>query len=146
MGCGYSQAFIQLTNTKQFREWDKTFRALRITRDELHEFYKQFEKVDLERCGSLDIVEFLTMIDVFKTPFNERVFHLFDEDRSGRINFFEFVISIWNYCSLTKVTLAMFAFDLFDRRSSGFLDREDVDEMFVSIYGRDVNKNPNVVK
>ena len=42
-----------------------------------------------------------------------------DEDQSGEIDFREFVIAIWNYCSFTKSALILFAFDLYDIDNSG---------------------------
>ena len=54
-----------------------------------------------------------------------RAFSLFDEDKSGELDFREFVISLWNYCTFDKNDLVKFAFDLYDMDQSGIID-EDV--------------------
>lgn len=105
MGCGYSQGFVQLSQKPQYQEWNKTFIALQISKAEVYKLYKKFQKVDLDGGGTIDVVELLTVIDVERTPFTERVFSIFDEDKSGKIDFYEFVLSLWNYCTLSRVTL-----------------------------------------
>ena len=53
------------------------------------------------------------------TDFSHRVFALLDTDGSGEIDFREFVIATWNYCTFTHRALAVFAFNLFDLDNSG---------------------------
>ena len=48
------------------------------------------------------------------SKFTKRVFSIMDEDGSGEIDFREFVIALWNYCTLGKAALILFAFDLYD--------------------------------
>ena len=56
------------------------------------------------------MAELLAFLDLEKTRFTRRIFSIFDEDGSGLIDFREFVLSLWNYCTLTKASLTMFAF------------------------------------
>jgi Ca2+-binding EF-hand superfamily protein len=105
MGCGYSGDFLHAFNSVQFQEWNKTYKALKISKNELSQLFKKFKKVDLDGGGTIDVVELLTVIDVERTPFSERVFSIFDEDKSGKIDFNEFVLSLWNYCTLSRATL-----------------------------------------
>lgn len=159
MGCGYSQEYVLFSNTAQFQEWKKTYHALQISDSEVYKLYKKFRKVDMDNSGTIDVVELLTVIDVERKPFSEQVFSVFDEDKSGKIDFNEFVLSLWNYCTLSRVTLgrntsslsssidlsffslAMFAFDLYDRDSSGFLEEKDLYLMLKDIYGKDGNSH-----
>jgi len=50
------------------------------------------------------MAELLAFLDLEKTRFTKRIFSLFDEDGSGLVDFREFVMSLWNYCTLTKVS------------------------------------------
>ena len=45
-------------------------------------------------------------LDVERTRFTKRIFSIFDDDKSGQIDFREFVLSIWNYCTLGKSSLS----------------------------------------
>lgn len=119
------------------------FDAMKLSKDEIRKFNKRFRKYDMDKSGLIDIVEFLTLIDVERTRFTERVFAVFDQDKSGRINFREFVLSVWNYCTLSKASLELFTFDLYDENGSGILARDEVQSMLKEIYGRDgMKSNP----
>lgn len=61
---------------------------------------------------------------------------IFDEDGSGSIDFREFVMSLWNYCTLSKAALIMFAFDLYDNDNSGEIDIGEVELLLKEVrYG-----------
>eukprot|EP01039_Chlorochromonas_danica_P007795 gene7795-8606_t len=143
MGCSGSKAesFKKLSHTAEFQVWMRKFQALRITPGEVRKLYKVFAKADMDGGGTIDLVELLTAIDVERTRFSERVFAIFDEDNSGKIDFGEFVLALWNYCTLSQVTLGMFAFDLYDRDSTGILEEKDLEMMLHDIYGRHAGTN-----
>lgn len=66
----------------------------------------------MDGSGNIEIAEMLAFLDVDRTKFSKRLFSIFDDDASGEIDFKEFVLSCWNYCSLCKSSLIVFAFDL----------------------------------
>lgn len=66
---------------------------------------------------------------------------IFDEDGSGSVDFREFVVSLWNYCTLSKAALIMFAFDLYDNDNSGGIDIEEVELLLREVYGREFQAN-----
>lgn len=105
MGCGTSTSFKKFSQTHEFRKWSEAFTALQISNNDLYRFYKVFGKVDMDGGGTIDLVEMLTVIDVERTPFTERVFSIFDDDKSGKIDFGEFVLALWNYNTLTRISL-----------------------------------------
>ncbi len=67
---------------------------------------------------------------------------IFDRNNTGDIDFGEFVLTLWNYCTLTKDTLAMFAFDMYDSDSSGNLKLIDLENMMRELYGPSYEENP----
>ena len=85
---------------------------------------------------SIEVIEFLNFIDVDRTPFALKAFSIMDFDGSGALTFFEFSISVWNYCTLTKETLGQFAFDLYDTDGSGHMSLQEAEGMIKSIYGK----------
>jgi len=63
------------------------------------------------------------------------------EDGSGSVDFREFVMSLWNYCTLSKAALIMFAFDLYDNDNSGEIDTGEVELLLKEVYGREFQSN-----
>lgn len=133
MGCNSS--FDKVYFSEDFHNWNAQFQALQLTKSEVKRLYQVFRKVDFDGGGTISIAELLTHIDVERSRFSERIFSIFDEDGSGEIDFREFVLSLWNYCTLTKVTLDMFAFDIYDQDHSGELSPSEVKGMLKDIYG-----------
>lgn len=83
------------------------FEALQLRRKEIRKLYELFKRVDIDNSGSIGLNELLNHMDVDKTAFTERVFSIFDEDGSGSVDFREFVLALWNYCTLGNTTLGM---------------------------------------
>jgi Ca2+-binding EF-hand superfamily protein len=123
------------------RGWRKQFEALQLKASEVSKLYKIFRKVDADGSGTIELIELLVHIDLERTKFTERIFSIFDEDGSGQIDFREFVVALWNYCTLSRATLDLFAFDLYDSDSSGMLSICEVDGMLRDIYGKGAKTN-----
>lgn len=118
-----------------------TFRKIGLQEKHLRKLYKTFAHIDKDHSGELDLYEVLDYLKVAKTPFTQRVFRIFDEDGSGQIDFREFVLSTWNYATLTKSSLVLFAFDLYDEDGSGSIETEEIINMCKDVYGEEYNKS-----
>ncbi len=80
-----------------------------------------------------------------QTRFVARVFDVMDEDGKGTIDFREFVISCYNYCSLDQESMVTFEFDLYDVDSSGSIDFYEVELMLTEVYSSNFQSNRNAV-
>ena len=67
--------------------------------------------------------------DMERTAFIERVFLLLDADRSGNLNFAEFVGALYVYCTFSWAGLVQYAFELTDLDSSGVLELAEIDTL-----------------
>ena len=103
MGCGQTKTVRNIPQS-----WIDLFAAMRLTKTEVNKLYDIFCKVDLDGSGSVDIVELLTLLDIERTAFTEQVFTVFDSDSSGKVDFKEFVLAIWNYCTIGPASLGSF--------------------------------------
>jgi hypothetical protein len=94
----YGSPYSFFTEILPFRP---TFDALHLSEPEVGKFYLLFLDIDTDGSNSVDISEVFLRLRIEHTYFNKRVFGLLDIDGSGSLNFEEFVVGIWNYCTLT---------------------------------------------
>ena len=113
-----------------------TFEAMAFSELDIGRLYKIYRRIDVDNSGVIDLAELLAYLDLDRTRFSKRVFQIMDEDGSGKIDFREFVCSLWNYASLGRANLVLFAFDLYDKDSSGSISNSEVKEMLMDIYGK----------
>lgn len=64
--------------------------------------------------GLIRPAELFAYFEVEGTPFERKIFALFDEDKSGVINFLEFVCTLWNILTLPQGDFGSVAFLLRD--------------------------------
>jgi Ca2+-binding EF-hand superfamily protein len=104
MGCGpsYRHCYTDIPETAQ---WRNTFQTLTFSERDVGRMMKIFRKIDVDLSGEIQIIELLNYLDIDRNEFTKRVFGIFDEDGSGQIDFREFVVSLWNYCTLEHSTL-----------------------------------------
>lgn len=107
MGSSYSiiTSFQQLLKTAEFKANIELFRSLHLSTRDIRRLYAVFKCMDVYGSGSISLAELLAHINLPRTIFTEKIFSIFDDDHSGAIDFREFVLSIWNYCTLTKHNL-----------------------------------------
>jgi Ca2+-binding EF-hand superfamily protein len=145
MGCcvsgGSTDYAAILKENPQLASWMKEFHSLALTDKAVCQFWQIFKKIDSDRSGSIEIAEMLVYFDIERTKFTKRVFGIFDEDGSGEIDLREFIMALWNYCTLGKSTLIIFAFDLYDKDGSGIIDCEELGLMLKEVYGSNYETN-----
>ena len=63
--------------------------------------YEQvFVALDANRDGQCDLPEFLQFFELPKDRFTERIFKCMDVSSTGKLDFHDFVVGLWNYCKL----------------------------------------------
>lgn len=90
-------------------EWVEAFQSMKLELKDVQKLERVFDKIDQSNDDKLSIAEMLAYLDIDRTKFSERVFSIFDDDKSGEVSFKEFVLSMWNYGTLTKASLILFA-------------------------------------
>ena len=115
--------------------------------------------MDIDDSDEIALIELFTVVKVDSTRFNQRVFKVFDTDNSACINFREFVVAMWNFCTLSKTTIGVwnetinctcciffvkslnlfdlvdFIFQMYDADGSGILSVPECVEIVKDIYG-----------
>lgn len=138
--------YYRLYEDNELKNWRYLFEALQLRRKEVGKLHDIFKRVDIDHSGSIGVKELLDHLNIEKSIFRDRIFTVFDEDGSGQIDFKEFVLSLWNYCTLSKATLEMFAFDLYDVGCAGQLDTSNIVVMLKDLYGPEYTTNTQSLK
>jgi len=99
------------------QDWLDVFKAMKLKNNEIKKLNKIFNSVDVDKSGSIEVVELLTLLDIERTPFNVRIFAAFDKDRTGQIDLYEFVVSLWKFCTLGDGAISKSSHYLYFARS-----------------------------
>ena len=106
------------------------------------ELFLTFCKMDADAGGTLDVDEIFGYLGGVRTKFTERLWHA--EDRfndNGELKigleFKDFAIIVWNYCTLTPYYLARKVFEIFDVERVNNLERPDIETMYRMLYDCD---------
>ena len=126
---------------KLWTQWNDILLALNFTRSEFRRLLQIYQKIDKDNSGHIALKELLYFLRMENDEFMRRTFAVFDNDNSGEIDFGEFVIALWNYCTESKQSLILFAFDLYDEDGSGVISRSEFKRLLSDIYGASLAKN-----
>ena len=86
--------------------------------------WKRFQSV--EKSGKIKFENFIKLLGVEPTGEIKRLFHLFDNDKSGSIDIKEFLLGLSNFASDDKQKKVKFCFDLYDADRNGFITEEEL--------------------
>jgi Ca2+-binding EF-hand superfamily protein len=143
MGCGDSTEVAVFYN-KLPGMWRQDFSSIGLSQTDVWKMRDVFHHLDRDGSGKISYFELLMHIDIDPSVFSERMFRLFDLDHSGTIDFREYVLAIWNYCTLDQRTIGMFAFEIYDKDHSGNLSPNEVEKMIRDIYGKKADASMDV--
>ncbi len=104
---------------------------------DVYKLHKQFKKSDIVHDNNLSVREFAVMHRFDNDAFASLIFSVFDFDKSGVINFEEFVLGLWSSLTLSDADLMAFTFRLFDRDNSGYLSTRELVKMLSIVCGND---------
>ncbi|KAJ1421568.1 hypothetical protein B484DRAFT_399408, partial [Ochromonadaceae sp. CCMP2298] len=90
------------------------FEELGFTKNDVDVLYTAFWDIDADGSGAIVPMELFAYFEVESSPFELSVFTIFDEDKSGIINFMEFVCSLWNILTLNESSMGGLAFNIVD--------------------------------
>lgn len=83
MGCFSSKNWELLIKTAKFQAWNEHFKTLSLSLSDLKKLHKIFSRVDFDNSGDISLAELLAHINLDRTRFTERIFSIFDDDKSG---------------------------------------------------------------
>ena len=103
----------------------KIIHLLKLEKKHIRILWKRFQKHDKDKSGTIDIMEFYTMISEERTVFGDSIFELIDIDNNGTLDFSEFVQTLGTYCMFGRNDILKFCFYVFDKDKNGLLTYDE---------------------
>ncbi|KAE9048722.1 hypothetical protein PR002_g299 [Phytophthora rubi] len=116
---------IQLRNQRKVA-LEEFARDNGIKPESVKKAYKRFQATAKDGSGQIDYSEFCEVLQVDPSPQCEKVFQLFDNDKTGRIDVREFMIALSNFTGAEKEEKLKFAFLVFDEDGNGVITRQEL--------------------
>lgn len=120
-------------------EMEDLLLKLNIDQQKGQDLFLAFCAMDTDAGGTVDIEECFAYLGGTRTRFTERIWH-----KEGKINeegeyeeglnFKEFAIVCWNYCTMSVSQLARSIFEIFDLEPADELERADIEAMYRMMY------------
>lgn len=110
-------------------------RKLNMSLEEAERLLEKFQDIDRDSSGCISTDEFFAFISMEATPFARKLFSLIDQNDSGEIDFNEFLVGLWNVCTFDDESLLRFAFNMIDKDSSGYVDKDEVEQCVKDVHG-----------
>lgn len=123
--CGFGGGHVVINDPYAL----EAVQALNLQPWHLRKLKAQFDKIDLDGSGSIDLDEFFESVGEHRSPFTDKLFALIDLDGSGSIEFDEYVRVMATYCMFTKDEIMRFCFECFDVDRSGTIDEKEFVEL-----------------
>lgn len=145
--CFFVDALFLEDCEEEWEEWEHVFRSINFSKTEFKKLYALFKRVDTDDSGLIDLKELCAYLNIQADVFLCRCFAIFDEDDSGFIDFGEFVLSLWNYCTHTPDSLMLFAYNLFNTNKTGHMTKEECLQMLHIVFrnGKALDKHTHKV-
>ena len=92
-------------DNKEIKRFKPHYDLIGLKESDVGLLYESFLEIDFDNSGSIYLNELLSFISSEETFFIKKIFSAFDTDDNKSLDFHEFVISIWNYCTLNPKNL-----------------------------------------
>eukprot|EP01029_Cantina_marsupialis_P024839 TRINITY_DN647362_c0_g1_i1.p1 TRINITY_DN647362_c0_g1~~TRINITY_DN647362_c0_g1_i1.p1 ORF type:complete len:712 (-),score=232.99 TRINITY_DN647362_c0_g1_i1:301-2436(-) len=107
---------------------------LNITERQAQTLFQVFVEIDKAGTGELKFDDFAKFFKQPRSPYFDRVLGIIDLDAGGTLDFEEFCIGVWNYCTFNNTQLNKFCFDLFDVDKRGWISMSELDSLLRMMY------------
>ena len=115
---------------------EKFLQKLDISQGQVEKAFAEFEKVDKDKSGEINVDEFFDLFHLDWSEFGMEAFCAMDVSGDHRITFVEFFVGLYNYCTMDKKTLVKFSFDLYDVDGSGEMDSAELRKLILLVHGK----------
>jgi Ca2+-binding EF-hand superfamily protein len=115
--------------------------ASKFEADEIRRLSHSFNKLDLNKNGSLSVDEFLSIPELQQNPLVRRVIDILDTDRNGEVDFQEFIQGVSQFSVKgEKEKKLRFAFRIYDIDQDGFISNGELFQVLKTMVGNNLTE------
>jgi calcium-dependent protein kinase len=138
-------------HSNKFKKAALTFIATRMKDDEIKTLREVFSAIDINNDGTLTLQEIKQGCEKLKSVINididfEELFLSFDTNKSGTINYTEFIAGTIDHRCYLKNERLFEAFRNFDKDGSGKISKSEVGQILVDAQIEDINSIEEAIK
>jgi Ca2+-binding EF-hand superfamily protein len=143
-GCLSNVAFVVHSGVPGQDEISKeVFNKLHLTDLEINSFYVRFLEINKTGTPYVYRAEITAYFKIEEGDLTNKIFDLFAK-RSGKLDFCQFLCTMWNFLSLEADDLSTYAFVLFDHDNSGSLSYDEIVQLIETIHRKKYAENSGV--
>eukprot|EP00123_Amoebidium_parasiticum_P001592 comp12718_c1_seq1/m.7827 comp12718_c1_seq1/g.7827 ORF comp12718_c1_seq1/g.7827 comp12718_c1_seq1/m.7827 type:complete len:180 (-) comp12718_c1_seq1:549-1088(-) len=105
---------------------DQLQKDSQFTIPELRRLRKRYEKLDADKNGRISAEEFMSLPELANNPLVERIIDTMDRDKSGEVDFQEFIMALSVFVRGTKEDKLKFAFRIYDMDRDGYISNGEL--------------------
>lgn len=111
-----------------------------FSKEEISRLEKRFQKLDLDRSGSISVGEFLSVPELKENPLVKRVVDVFDSDESGGVDFKEFVLGLAQFAvpGYDGKSKLEFIFRIYDMDRDGYISNDELFKVLQMMVGKNL--------
>lgn len=112
-----------------------------FSREEVSRLEKRFHKLDLDRSGAISVKEFLSVPELRDNPLVQRVADVLDSNRSGEVDFKEFVLGLAQFAirDQDREKKLEFIFSIYDMDRDGFISNGELFQVLKMMVGKNLS-------
>lgn len=110
-----------------------------FSQEEVSRLEKRFNKLDIDRSGSISIGEFLSVPELKENPLVKRVVDIFDSDLNSEVDFKEFVLGLAQVSSCDDDERRLqFIFRIYDMDRDGYISNGELFQVLKMMTGNNL--------
>jgi Ca2+-binding EF-hand superfamily protein len=127
------------TANEEAEKYQEEFTSMGMTESDVEKLFYIFQEIDTKKKNYVLQGQLAAYLSIPWTNFAVRMLKVFDEDGNGVVDFREFVLTIWNYCTRDSNQILELAFEMYDDNNSGKLTTQQVLTMTADLHGKNLH-------
>jgi len=108
--------------------------------EEVSRLEKRFQKLDMDKSGSISIGEFVSVPELKENPLVKRVVDIFDSDLNGEVDFKEFVLGLAQFSNRDNDEHRLqFIFRIYDMDRDGYISNGELFQVLKMMTGSNLS-------